>query len=90
MQIDERSIIDPESGDTAVEWDGILVFDYTDLMVNNFSVQKHWPAHGTVFLLEVKQTINSTTVSKKLSTRISITIKALIISPPFHPKLRFR
>ena len=26
MEIDERSIIDPESGDTAVEWDGILLY----------------------------------------------------------------
>ena len=49
MEIDERSIIDPESGDTAVEWDGILVIDYTDLMVNNLSVPQHWSARGTVF-----------------------------------------
>ena len=77
IEVDERSIIDPESGDTAVEWDGILVIDYTDLMVNNFSVPQHWPAHGTVFLLEVKQTMNSTAVLKKLPTRISKTIKAL-------------
>lgn len=77
IEVDERSIIDPESGDTAVEWDGILVIDYTDLMVNNFSVPQHWPAHGTVFLLEVKQTMESTAVLKKLPTRISKTIKAL-------------
>ena len=77
IEVDERSIIDPESGDTAVEWDGILVIDYTDLMVNNFSVPQHWPAHGTVFLLEVKQTMNSTAVLKKLPTRIDKTIKAL-------------
>ena len=77
IEVDEHSIIDPESGDTAVEWDGILVIDYTDLMVNNFSVPQHWPAHGTVFLLEVKQTMDSTAVLKKLPTRIRKTIKAL-------------
>ncbi len=49
IEVDERSIIDPESGDTAVEWDGILVIDYTDLMVNNLSVPQYWSVRGTVF-----------------------------------------
>ena len=79
---DVHIIFDPLTGDVAVEWDGIFVIDYSDLLNDNngtslFQLPESWPAHHTVFLLEVKQLLNTTTVFEKLPKRVNKTFISL-------------
>ena len=74
-----HSIFDPVTGDTAVEWDGILVVNYADFVIDNpaFHIPDHWPANNTIFLLDSKHHLNATAVLSSLPTRISKTYRAL-------------
>ena len=81
-ECDVHKIFDPSTGDVAVEWDGIFVIDYSDLFNENngtplIQLPESWPAHHTVFLLEVKQLLNTTSVFEKLPKRVSKTIISL-------------
>ena len=79
-ECDVHIIFDPLTGDVAVEWDGIFVIDYSDLLNENNGtplLPESWPAHHTVFLLEVKQVLNTTSVFEKLPKRVSKTIISL-------------
>eukprot|EP01035_Chromulina_nebulosa_P036852 gene36852-49704_t len=80
-ECDEHKIFDPKTGDTAVEWDGIFIIDYSELSNNDngsfFQPPESWPAHHTVFLLEVKQMLNATSVFEKMPERIRKTVVSL-------------
>jgi len=85
-ECDVHIIFDPLTGDVAVEWDGIFVIDYSDVLNENngtliFQLPESWPAHHTVFLLEVKQLLNTTSVFEKLPKRVSKTIISLTSQP---------
>jgi hypothetical protein len=84
QECDVHIIFDPLiTGDVAVEWDGIFVIDYSDVLNENNGTplfqlpESTWPAHQTFFLLEVKQLLNTTSVFEKLPKRVSKTIISL-------------
>ena len=82
LECEQHNIFDPKTGDIAAEWDGIFVMDYSDLSNDSngtllFQPPDFWPAQHTVFLLEVKQLLNITTVLEKLPKRINRTVTSL-------------
>jgi hypothetical protein len=79
LECDEHEFCNPKNGDIAVEWDGVFIIDYSKLSHENgtFIQPSTWPPHNTVYLLEVKQLLNVTSVLIKIPDRISKTITSL-------------
>ena len=79
VECDEHEFFDPNTGDSAAEWDSIFVINYSILFHENrtFILPPDWPPHDSVFLLEVKQVLHTTAVMAKIPQRISRTIKSL-------------
>ena len=74
LECDEHKFYNPKTGDTAVEWYGIFIIDYSKLSHDNgtfFIPPSTWPSHDTVYLLGVKQVLNTTEVLSKIPEWIS-------------------
>jgi hypothetical protein len=87
MEVEEHRIFDPKSGETACEWDEIVVINYTELP-HDVVQAKEWPVNGTVFVMEVKQMVNTTTVLSKIPQKLVRTDK--VLRSTSRPRRRFQ
>jgi len=72
IEVDQKKIFDPASGDISAEWDAIFLVSYSN---SNFRRRKI--PHNTLFLLEAKQKVNATAVLRDLPGRLQKTITAI-------------
>ena len=78
-EVDQKKIYNPKTGQTAAEWDCIILLDYSEISTND--VMKRWPPHNTLILLEVKQILNISAVFEKLLTRVKNTVDCINFEP---------
>jgi hypothetical protein len=72
-----KTIYNSTTGQAVVEWDEILLVDYTELLSPEVEVDIDWPPQDTMIVLEAKEKLDVEEVFPSIPTRLLRTFQAL-------------